>query len=241
VLGLGKLPPQNAGEFADFCLDLDDMTDEEAKAAVRGGKCFKTVFWLLAVLVLMPVLSLGALVGVDRLGLAPKLVDKVRGLPALGVLLVGKPGGYTPVVPAVSDTIGLTLAQVRGYFSVNQQAGRIFIIQGLVDNHQSAIRSCILVRGKLNDEQGAAVRQAVAYAGPIFNSEELRQLSLEEIQARLGQPNGPDGARYQVAPSGNIPFMIVFGSLPDNLSHFTAEVVGSDQPTPPVLTAPTVR
>jgi predicted Zn finger-like uncharacterized protein len=239
VLDLDRLPPQSAGEVADFGLDLDGGAGEKAKSAGRG-KGFKIIFWLLAVLVLLPVLLLGALVGVDRLGLAPKVVDKLRGLPALGVLL-SKSGGQPPAAPATPDATGLTLAQVRGYFRVNQQAGRIFVIQGLVENHQAQPRAGILVRGKLNDEQGAAVRQAVVYAGPIFNPDELRQLSLEEIQARLGQPTGSDGAKYQVTPSGNVPFMIVFGSLPDNLSHFTAEVVGSEPPTPAVPVAPAAR
>lgn len=236
ILDLDNLPPQSAGEVADFGLDLDGASGGKARAGGRG-KGFKVVFWLLAMLVLTPVLLLGALVGLDRLGLAPKLVDKFRGLPAVGVLLSKTDGGQTPAAPAAPDTTGLTLAQVRGYFRVNQQAGRIFVIQGLVENHQQQLRAGILVRGKLNDEQGAAVRQAVVYAGPIFNPDELRQLSLEEIQARLGQPTGSDGARYQVAPSGNIPFMIVFGSLPDNLSHFTAEVVGSEPPAPPAPAA----
>lgn len=230
ILDLDNLPPQSAGEVADFGLDLDAATGKKDKSAGRG-KGFKIVFWLLAVLVLLPVLLLGALVGVDRLHLAPKVVDKFRGLPAIGVLL-SKTGPQPSAAPTSPDASGLTLAQVRGYFRVNQQAGRIFVIQGLVENHQTQVRAGVLVRGKLNDEQGAAVRQAVVYAGPIFNPDELRQLSLEEIQARLGQPTGPDGARYQVSPSGNVPFMIVFGSLPDNLSHFTAEVVGSEPPAP---------
>jgi predicted Zn finger-like uncharacterized protein len=199
ILDLDNLPPQGAGEVADFGLDLDGISGEKPKAAGRG-KGFKIIFWLLAVLVLLPVLLLGALVGVDRLGLAPKLVERFRGLPAVGALLA-KSGPQTPAASTAPDATGLTLAQVRGYFRVNQQAGRIFVIQGLVENRQAVMRASVVVRGKLNDEQGAAVRQAEVYAGPVFNPDELRQLSLEEILARLGQPTGPDGAKYQVAPS----------------------------------------
>jgi predicted Zn finger-like uncharacterized protein len=237
ILDLDHLPPPGAAEGADFGLDLEGDSGAAAKAGGRG-KGFKIVFWLLAVLVLLPVLVLGSLVGLDRLNLAPKLVEKFRGLPGISILLSKTGAAQGPAAPAVPDTTGLTLAQVRGYFRVNQQAGRIFVIQGLVENHQQQQRSGILVRGKLNDEQGAAVRQAVVYAGPVFNPDELRQLSLEEIQARLGQPTGSDGAKYQVPPAGNIPFMIVFGSLPDNLSHFTAEVVGSEPPAPAAPAAP---
>ncbi len=235
VLDLDNLPPGGPPGDVDFGLDVD-----KAPAGAKGGgrgKGFKVIFWLLAILVLLPVLMLGALVALDRLHIAPALVERFRGLPAVGSLL-GKAGGAQPAATATApDNAGLALAQVRGYFRVNQQSGRIFVIQGLVENQQQQNRSGILVRGKLNDEQGAVVRQAVVYAGPIFNPDELRQLSLDAIQARLGQPASPDGTKYAAGPGGNIPFMIVFGNLPDNLSHFTAEVVGSEPTAPSSTTA----
>ncbi len=97
-----------------------------------------------------------------------------------------------------------------------------------MENQRQDGRTSVLVRGRLHDTQGNVVSQAVIYAGPSFSPEELRQLSLEDIQARLSQATGPDGSKYVLPSQGTTPFMIVFANLPSDLAEFSVEVVGSE-------------
>jgi predicted Zn finger-like uncharacterized protein len=226
MLDLGQAPTSDQpAPGADF--GLEPPEGDHAGHDSGLGRYFKIIFWSLASLLLLAVVLVGTLVAMDRLGLATGLVDRARSLPGLGMLLT--PAGMEkPTAAKVVDTSGLSLTQVRGYFRVNQQAGRIFVIQGLVENQHPQSRAGVLIRGKLNDDKGTAVRQAVIYAGAVFTPDELRSMSVADMQARLGQPANPQGERYIMGPQGGLPFMLVFSNLPDNLSHFTAEVVGSE-------------
>lgn len=221
---------QRAGDLADFGLMMEGDEPEETASGKKGpGGFFKALFWIIAILVLLAVAGVGALVAMDRLGVAPSLVDRFRATPGLSMLL----GGDHGKVPGVEapDEINMALASVRGYYRNNTQTGRLFIIQGLVENHHAKARVKVLVRGRLRDKNGKVARQAVVYAGVVFTPEELKELSLKELQARLGDPKGPDGSPYVVPKGGTIPFMVVFADLPSNLAEFTAEVVGSSPMT----------
>lgn len=225
TLEVGGAPAAEAPPSADF--GLEPPEGGPGKKESGRGKLFKIIFWTLATLFILAVVLAGAFVALDRLGLASGLVDRARAVPGLSLLLT--PGGpEKPAAAKVVDTSGLSLTQVRGYFRVNQQAGRIFVIQGLVENQHPQTRAGVLIRGKLSDDKGAIVRQAVVYAGTQFNPDELRAMPVGDMQARLGQPADAQGERYVMGPQGSLPFMLVFPNLPDNLSHFTAEVVGSE-------------
>lgn len=216
----------DASDLAEFGLESDD---QEAAATGGPGKAFKVFFWLLGIIIFLALLAVGAVVALDRLHKAPQIVDLARGLPGMNLLLLPKDADGDKTQPG---EIKMALSNVRGYFRMNEKVDRIFVIQGQVESQHKDVRTAVLVRGRLQDTKGKVARQAVVYAGPTFTPEELRTLSLQEMQARLGSPKGPDGMNYVIAPSGTIPFMIVFANLPGNLSEFTAEVVGSDSFTP---------
>ncbi|MFH2125097.1 MAG: zinc-ribbon domain-containing protein [Pseudomonadota bacterium] len=216
----------DASDLAEFGLETDDG---EPAATGGPGKAFKVIFWLIGIIIFLALLSLGAVVALDRLNKAPQIVDLARRLPGMNLVLLPKGAVREKERPG---EIKMALSNVRGYFRQNDKAGRIFVIQGLVESQHKDVRTAILVRGRLQDAKGKVARQAVVYAGPSFTPEELRTLGLQDIQARLGSPKGPDGTNYVIAPSGTIPFMIVFANLPGNLSEFTAEVVGSDTLAP---------
>ncbi len=223
-LDLGGEEEEDAAALADFGLE----ETAPAKEGKGPGGFFKAVFWILGILILLAVLALGGLVALDRLGTMPRLVDPFRDLPGLRLLLSSK--GRRE---AAHDKTLMGPVNVRGYYRLNDKLGRIFVIQGLVENRHPGPRTQVLVRGRLLDKRGQVARQAVVYAGPVFTPEELRTLSLVEMQRRLADPKGPDGSPYVVEPGGTIPFMIVFAHLPDNLVEFMAEVVGSRAYHPP--------
>ena len=209
---------------ADFGLDatLGGKEPEKPKGAL--GRLFKLLFWIVAVLILLGALAVGGLVAMDRLGMMPDVVSRFTAVPGLGSLLTG---GGNAGGAAKKDMGKLLLDSPRGVFRVNKTAGRLFVLGGMVNNKGTGARSKVLVRGRLTDSKGKIVRQAVVYAGPTFTQEELKNLSMQEIQARLGQA-GTEGGPYVVRPGGSIPFVIVFANLPDNVAEFTVEVVGSE-------------
>jgi predicted Zn finger-like uncharacterized protein len=195
--------------MADFGLD----PDPEPKP--RRG-LLRFLVWSLLFLLLLAGLALGAAVAMDKLHIMERLLEPLRRLPGLNLVLS----------PSAASDGGLSLNNVRAYYRDNQHVGRIFVIQGEVFNLSGQTQINILVQGRLNDVTNRPVRQAVIYAGPVFTPEELRELTLAEIQSHLSQPDDASGRIYELAPQGNLPFMIVLANLPDNISDYTAEVVG---------------
>jgi hypothetical protein len=77
------------------------------------------------------------------------------------------------------------------------------------------------------DEKGTAIRQKVAFAGNTFSENDLKDMSLEQINQALTNRTGKGNVNVNIKPQASVPFMIVFEELPDNLSEFTVEAVSS--------------
>jgi predicted Zn finger-like uncharacterized protein len=121
----------------------------------------------------------------------------------------------------------LSFKNVSGKFYQSSKAGNLFCIQGMVFNDYPGSRSFIRVKGTLLDEKGVAAKQKLAYAGNIFSENELKDMTLEQINQGLANRTGKGNANVNVKSKASVPFMIVFGDLPDNLSEFTVEAVSS--------------
>jgi predicted Zn finger-like uncharacterized protein len=137
----------------------------------------------------------------------------------LGV--VGKPEVKDPGVRRLS------FKNVSGKFYQSSKAGNLFCIQGMVSNDYPGSRSFVRVKGSLLDEKGVAVKQKLAYAGNVFSESELKDMTMEQIDRGLNNRTGKGNANANVKSKASVPFMIVFGDLPDNLSEFTVEAVSS--------------
>jgi len=121
----------------------------------------------------------------------------------------------------------LSFKDVTGSFVNSKKAGHLFVIRGLVRNKYPKSRSFVLVKGTILDDKGKVVKQKLAYGGNTFKAEALKELPMEEINKALENRFGKGKKNLNVAPGASIPFMIVFGDLPDNLSEFTVEAVSS--------------
>jgi hypothetical protein len=176
----------------------------------------RVLFLLIMLLILLSAVGVGGLVALDRLKIMPQLVAPFRQLPLLNLLLS----------QSTAPEGGLSLNNTRGYYRDNQYVGRMLIIQGEVVNMSDRALVRVLVMGRVNDIYNNPVRQATIYAGPVFTLDQLRTLSLNEIQSYLSQPGDSGGVLYELPPRGSIPFMIVLANLPDNISDYTVEVVG---------------
>jgi len=121
----------------------------------------------------------------------------------------------------------LSFKAVNGFFVNSENAGNLFVIQGMVSNDYPKSRSFILIRGSILDDKGNVVRRKLSYAGNIFKKEEIKALSLERINQAMKNRYGMDGKNLNMASGSTVPFMIVFENLPENLGEFTVEAVSS--------------
>jgi len=135
--------------------------------------------------------------------------------------------------PATAETAAdagvnkLDFEGVVGSFSKSDKAGKLYIIEGSVINNDQKPRSSILLKGSLLNEQGSPIKQEIAYAGNVFNDEELNSMSKDDIGKTLKNRTGRDNINVDIKPGASIPFMIVFTDLPEGMSEFTLEAVSS--------------
>ena len=120
-------------------------------------------------------------------------------------------------------------SSLKGEWVQNQQAGRLYIIQGRVKNDYKSPRSYIRVTGRVYADGRKFQRAAKAYCGNIVPADELAALPLADIQQKLNNRMGLDNTNVNVAPGQEVPFMVVFGDLPPDveLQEFAVEISGS--------------
>lgn len=121
----------------------------------------------------------------------------------------------------------LAFKDVKGSFMQSEKAGQLFLIQGVVTNHYAKPRNFILLKGSLLDDKGKVVKTKMTYAGNTFTDDQLKTMSLEEINKGLKNRPGNANTNVNVKPEGDVPFTVVIEELPENLSEFTVEAVSS--------------
>jgi predicted Zn finger-like uncharacterized protein len=120
-------------------------------------------------------------------------------------------------------------ASLQGDWVQNQQAGRLYTIQGRVQNTYADARSYIRVTGRVFANGRKFQQAAKAYCGNLLTPEELATLSLADIQKQLSNRSGSNNSNVNVAPGKEVPFLVVFGDLPPEieLQEFAVEISGS--------------
>lgn len=135
----------------------------------------------------------------------------------------------TEQVKETTDTGVSRLAfhSVSGEFVDSKKEGSIFLIKGKVKNDYPENRSYLLMQGSILDNKGKTVKTQTAYAGNILTDEEIKAMSLTEIEGELKSRARMETGKYLVAAGASIPFMIVLGGLPDDVSEFTVKAIRS--------------
>jgi len=143
----------------------------------------------------------------------------LSGIPYIGQFF----GSKTP------EAIVPVEATLQGDWVQNQQAGRLYTIQGRVKNAYASPRSYIRVTGRVYANGRKFQRAAKAYCGNVLTPEEMTNLPLADIQKRLSNRNGTNNSNVKVGPGKEVPFLVVFGDLPPDieLQEFAVEISGS--------------
>jgi predicted Zn finger-like uncharacterized protein len=157
---------------------------------------------------------------------------------AVGASIVFKPGFLPDYVPFLKKTppkkqafdVGnkrLSFKDLSGSFVNSPKAGKLFVVKGWVTNKYPDRRSFIRIKSNILDSKRTVVSSKVVFAGHPLTDKELKSLSVEEIDKRLSDKLGKNKMNTNVLPNSSIPFVVIFSSLPEDMSEFTVEAISS--------------
>jgi hypothetical protein len=132
--------------------------------------------------------------------------------------------------PKVSDPTGslkIDTLDVNSKFLLNVKEGKLFVITGRVKNGYSGVRRFIKINGKLYKKGKVLYQTETAFCGNVLSDIELSNMDFEAIKKRLLNRAGENNSNMQIKPGGELPFMVVFSNLPEDLEEFSIEVASS--------------
>jgi hypothetical protein len=116
---------------------------------------------------------------------------------------------------------------ITGGYVDNKSAGRIFVIKGKVKSGYKDTRNFIRLKGVLYFKDGKVAKDGIVYCGNVLSETELQTLGMDAITKKLSNRFGNQKANFRVPSGKELPFMVVFNQLPENLGEFSVEVVDS--------------
>jgi pilus assembly protein FimV len=195
--------------------EIADMPPEVAEAATRPKKRVSKPLVFLLILVLLGGGSYGTYVLLDYLNIQiPYVSDYLK-----------------PKASDLKGNLKIDTLDINSKFILNVKAGKLFVITGRVKNGYSDNRSFINVTGKLFTKGKKLVKTENVFCGNVLSDIELSNMDFAAIQKRLANRYGDNRSNFQVQPGKELPFMIVFSNLPDNLEEFAIEAAGSTPAT----------
>ncbi len=132
--------------------------------------------------------------------------------------------------PKPKDPMGilsLSSQDINSKFIENETGGRLFVITGKVLNQYPTARGMIRLQGNLYTKGKILAKTEKSFAGFQVSDQELANMPVAQIKARLSTPPKPQDKVTQVAAGQTLPFMVVFSDLPENLDEFAIEMVSS--------------
>ena len=199
-------PPPSLTSLEDKGAPVDFVRKETRK---RGTTLLTR---LLLVLILVLAALTGGLAGYLYWSGEPfdasRLMDRLRG------------GGR----PAPETGRRIHLTGIEGFFVINRDAGRLFVIRGMAVNEFPEPRGTISVKGVLYDTTGKPIAQKIAFCGNSLDDEAIRTLPFRKIEEAMKNQFGTDFANLTTAPGKSIPFTVVFQNVPDKLAEFSVDV-----------------
>ena len=172
---------------------------------------------LFLVILLVILILLGGIIALNFI--APQYLPK-----PLSLFKFKSDEGHQTIDAGISK---LSFKGVTGTFIQSAKGDQLFVIKGMVVNEYPGSRSYILVKGTILDSKGQVVKRKLAYAGNTFPENRIKEMTMDQINKQLKNRPGNGNINVDVAPGRAIPFMIILGKLPEDLSEFTVEAVSS--------------
>ena len=108
----------------------------------------------------------------------------------------------------------------------NAKAGKMLKITGRVKNEYEEPISFVKIVAKLYSKAGVIAEETV-YCGNNLTDTELIDNSFAEIKKRLSNMYGDNNINFNLQPKQEIPFLVVFSNLSQNIQEYTVEVLSS--------------
>ncbi len=115
--------------------------------------------------------------------------------------------------------------KINYFYALNNEAGKVLVIEGLVLNDSNLAKGHIKVVLKLYDKNGSELKQRNAFCGNILSVEELESLSKGEIDKILSNETGLNFDNAHIKSKATVPFMVVIFGIPENTDNFKIEIV----------------
>ena len=114
-----------------------------------------------------------------------------------------------------------SLEGIKGSFIQSNSEGRLFVIKGLVTNKLPVARKSIPIMATLKNQHGIVLRKKTVYAGITFADDKIKERSLSGIDKVLSS----EPQEREISPGQAVPFIVLFGSLPSDMSEYTVDAV----------------
>jgi predicted Zn finger-like uncharacterized protein len=114
-----------------------------------------------------------------------------------------------------------SLEGIKGSFIQSNSEGRLYVIKGLVTNKLPVARKSIPIMATLKNQHGIVLRKKTVYAGITFAEDKIKERSLSGIDKVVSS----EPQEREISPGQAVPFIVIFGSLPSDMSEYTVDAV----------------
>jgi len=203
----------------------EDMPDKVVAAAAKKPKQKKTKpvgksssGKPVMILLLLLIVAFAAVVVLDRFGMEiPFVTEYIKQVPYVNQLMQQE----------VKKSGEITTSNISSKFVDNANYGKFFVITGMVKNEYSESRRLIQLTGRLFANGKMLVKEEMIYCGNTLTDIQLAQMEITDINKKMTNRFGDNKSNVDVKPGQQIPFMVVFSQLPQDLEEFTIEITGS--------------
>ena len=200
--------------------EAETFVDEGGAAVATKKKSGKLLKALVVLVILVGggfgAVALGPLVGID-------VKDQLSSIPYVGELFGPKADAAGNLKIAILDK------KLKGFFILNSKLNTLYVVQGSVKNEYNHSRGAISITGKLYSKGGKLRQTKTVFAGNMLTQKQLKSFGQTGIDKRLKFRTGQKRSNVSVQKGKQIPFMIVFTKVPDNLEEYSVQVAGSKE------------
>lgn len=142
-------------------------------------------------------------------------------------------------LPSMEERLeNLPIVDYTQYLVDNPKIGKLYVIEGAVENKNATDVGWVKVKASLSNDKGEVILSKEIDAGPKVPNYELKFLSKTDLDARLTSKQEILFNNGDVKPGEKIPFMVVFENIPPETKEYSLQVTSFQDVAPPAAGAP---
>lgn len=214
-------PDEDHDDIGEYALHEEEISSPAARP-VKKRRFWVAALWAVLVIIVVPAVLYTFVIPEQGRRLAGMFVEQGR---RLKMAFSDKPR-HADGESVISQ---INIRNVQQRVVSNYLLGSIRVVEGFVVNQADFPVTRLRVKAELLDAYSVVLESRTSYAGNVLTDEELMNLTDEEMQTRLSYPEGRENSNERVIPNGQIPFMIVFITVPQNAIKTTVAVSGAER------------